>query len=131
VTPGEPVPEADLDLGGEDGPASPPRPLHLLRIFGWQAALVAGLVELVALPDAAAPEPQHVHVGFRRIAHQADVVGGAGLPPEERARWGKNGRDYYQAHLSFTAALRNYARVFDSLARPGRRRTGADGKGKK
>ena len=55
----------------------------------------------------------------------------AGLPPEERARWGKNGRDYYQAHLSFTAALRNYARVFDSLARPGRRRTGADGKGKK
>ena len=55
MTPGEPVPEADLDLGGEDGPASPPRPLHLLRIFGWQAALVAGLVATSTIAGRGSP----------------------------------------------------------------------------
>jgi hypothetical protein len=55
----------------------------------------------------------------------------AGLSAEERIRWKKNGRDYDLAHMSFPAPLQNYARVFDSLVRPGRRRTGADGEGRK
>ena len=50
-----------------------------------QPELVAQVVEILALVDAAAPDPHHVHVGLGRAA-QVPLVVGAGQPGDETVR---------------------------------------------
>ncbi|MFM7142567.1 MAG: hypothetical protein ACKOCT_14385 [Alphaproteobacteria bacterium] len=59
MSPGEPPETLDgaLDPGPEGGaePLSPPRPLHLLRIFGWQSAVAACLMSASASARRGSP----------------------------------------------------------------------------